>query len=232
MDRWKANNGSGRETANGEKCPNGDERGFDVDDDEDASSPARELEIVRRLGAGSYAVVYHVREVLSRRPARNRPASDDGCGILGVGGQNDDSDDGHGEDSGYGSSGGVHVAIAGEMREYGRDFAVKVLSKANLDDEALQAQMVEVSLLFNISLLFFSFFLSPISFRFIRVFSICSLFLFLGEHRRIFLFGISGGNARSVECSRSYRCPPRFSIISSFLASFSPFLKLLSHSLF
>ena len=86
---------------------------------DDEPEPALEFEVVKRLGSGSYAVVYQVREVLERRDL-----SDDGC----FGGRMDGPD---GEQS-------------TEKRVYGGEFAVKCLSKANLDEEALEAQMVEV----------------------------------------------------------------------------------------
>ncbi|TFK75350.1 kinase-like protein [Pluteus cervinus] len=82
---------------------------------------AKEFEVVRRLGTGSYAVVYLVAEVLSRPPP-----SEDG-----------------------------HMSTIGSMEDlksprlpttYGREFAVKCLSKANLDQEALAAQMSEVTI--------------------------------------------------------------------------------------
>lgn len=92
--------------------------------DTNCDPPAQEFEVVRRLGTGSYAVVYLVREVLSRPPS-----SDDG-----------------------------HMSIMGSMELdgkptrhpqtiYGREFAIKLLSKANLDEEELEAQMSEVCFL-------------------------------------------------------------------------------------
>lgn len=88
-----------------------------VDDDE----PAKEFEVVRKLGSGSYAVVYLVREVLSRPQP-----SDDGHAIT-IGRM--DLDDG---------------SPGNQSTEYGREYAIKVLSKANLDEEALEAQLFEV----------------------------------------------------------------------------------------
>lgn len=100
--------------------------------------PAPELEIVRRLGTGSYAIVYLAREVLKRPSNMIRPSSsssryeaDDGFVI----GQMDDD----GENNGYNNS---HIRSGAFV--YGREFAVKCLSKANLDEEALSAQMAEV----------------------------------------------------------------------------------------
>ncbi|KAG7090889.1 hypothetical protein E1B28_009969 [Marasmius oreades] len=84
-------------------------------------TPAREFEVVRRLGAGSYAVVYLVVEVLFR------PPSEEG-GMSVVGG----------------------LEMEGKPRpapiQYGREYAIKCLSKANLDEDALAAQMSEVTI--------------------------------------------------------------------------------------
>lgn len=97
--------------------------------------PAKEFEVVRKLGTGSYAVVYLVREVLTRRPpllASPTFSSEDGHGVAAVG-KMDMSDHGHHrQDSEV------------EDRVYGREYAIKVLSKANLDEEALEAQLFEV----------------------------------------------------------------------------------------
>ncbi|EIW63030.1 kinase-like protein [Trametes versicolor FP-101664 SS1] len=90
-----------------------------VDDDE----PAKEFEVVRKLGSGSYAVVYLVREVLSRPQP-----SDDGHAIT-IGRM--DLDDG---------------SPGNQSTEYGREYAIKVLSKANLDEEALEAQLFEATI--------------------------------------------------------------------------------------
>ncbi|PPQ74500.1 hypothetical protein CVT26_007961 [Gymnopilus dilepis] len=79
--------------------------------------PAQELEVIKRLGAGSYAVVYLVREVLSRSPP---------------------SEDGHMSTIGLMDFDNKPATV------YGREYAVKCLSKANLDDEALAVQMSEV----------------------------------------------------------------------------------------
>jgi hypothetical protein len=86
-----------------------------VDDEE----PAQEFEVIRQLGTGSYAVVYEVREVLSRPPP---------------------SDEGH-----MSLMGPMELEDQRSSFEYGRHYAIKCLSKANLDKEALAAQMSEVS---------------------------------------------------------------------------------------
>ncbi|KAK7472942.1 hypothetical protein VKT23_001047 [Stygiomarasmius scandens] len=87
----------------------------------DYQVPAKEFEVKKRLGAGSYAVVYLVSEVLYRPPP-----SDDGHPSA-VGSLELDPDD--------------KPSIV-----YGREYAVKCLSKANLDEEALAAQMTEVTI--------------------------------------------------------------------------------------
>ncbi|KAI0655911.1 kinase-like protein [Cubamyces menziesii] len=89
----------------------------------DHDEPAKEFEVVRKLGSGSYAVVYLVREVLSRPQA-----SDDGHAIT-IGRM--DLDDG---------------SPGNQSTEYGREYAIKVLSKANLDEEALTAQLFEATI--------------------------------------------------------------------------------------
>ena len=87
----------------------------------DSEAPAQEFEVDSRLGTGSYAVVYLVREVLSR------PVS---------------STDGHISIEGM----ELDDKLTGRPSiEYGRDFAIKCLSKANLDGEALAAQKAEVT---------------------------------------------------------------------------------------
>ncbi|KAJ7647525.1 kinase-like domain-containing protein [Roridomyces roridus] len=85
--------------------------------------PAREFEVVRRLGAGSYAVVYQVMEVLERATP---------------------SEDGHSSLLGHMDLEGRHTRSPSTT--YGREYAIKCLSKANLDDEALTAQMDEVTI--------------------------------------------------------------------------------------
>lgn len=87
----------------------------------DHDEPAKEFEVVRKLGTGSYAVVYLVREVLSR----SLPSDDGHVAAIG----RMDLDDG---------------SPGNQSTEYGREYAVKVLSKANLDDDALTAQLFEV----------------------------------------------------------------------------------------
>lgn len=90
---------------------------------DDINAPAKEFEVVRRLGTGSYAVVYLVQEVLSRPPP---------------------SDDGHGSIMGSMELDGRSSRHSQTV--YGREYAIKLLSKANLDEEALAAQMSEVTI--------------------------------------------------------------------------------------
>jgi hypothetical protein len=83
---------------------------------------APEFEVVSKLGTGSYAVVYLVREVLSRSP----PSEDDHV---------------------Y-PGGRLELDDTSSMRaptEYGREYAIKLLSKADLDEEDLYAQLTEVT---------------------------------------------------------------------------------------
>ncbi len=104
----------------------------ELDDIDQQQQLAQEFEVVRRLGSGSYAVVYLVKEVLSRSP----PSSEDG-----------------------------HMSTIGSMEfdghvprrpgtVYGREYAIKCLSKANLDEEALDAQLTEVRSLAYLCFLF------------------------------------------------------------------------------
>ena len=89
----------------------------------DHQDPAQEFEVVGKLGTGSYAIVYLVREVLSRSPP---------------------SEDGH-----MYASGPLELDDTASLRpptEYGRDYAIKLLSKVNLDEEELLAQLAEVCL--------------------------------------------------------------------------------------
>lgn len=86
------------------------------------TEPAREFEVVRKLGTGSYAVVYLVREVLYRSPP-----SEDGDMSMEMGSMELDD-----------------RSSRRSTTEYGREYALKCLSKANLDEEALAAQLSEV----------------------------------------------------------------------------------------
>lgn len=84
--------------------------------------PAQEFEVIKQLGTGSYAVVYLVQEVLSRPPA---------------------SEDGHMSTIGLMELDNHPVSSPPHVT-YGRKYAIKCLSKANLDEEALAIQMSEV----------------------------------------------------------------------------------------
>ena len=87
--------------------------------DDDLNAPSIKFEVVKALGTGSYAVVYQVRQILSGYP----PTTEDLSPISAV-----DFD-------------GISCpAPVG----YGREYALKCLSKADLDKDALSAQMFEV----------------------------------------------------------------------------------------
>lgn len=85
----------------------------------DYQEPAQEFQVKRRLGHGSYAVVYLVQEVLYRPQP---------------------SEDGHTSIVGMLELDNVKATDA----VFGREYAIKCLSKANLDGEDLAAQMSEV----------------------------------------------------------------------------------------
>lgn len=85
--------------------------------------PAKWLEVVRKLGSGSYAVVYLVREVLSSPPF---PQDDDDTQLAFV----------------------DNLELDVPPRDpvvFGREFAIKCLSKANLNRDALEAQLFEAT---------------------------------------------------------------------------------------
>jgi serine/threonine protein kinase len=88
--------------------------------DDDLKAPSIKFEVVKALGTGSYAVVYQVRQILSGYP----PATEDLSPISAV-----DFDD---------------IPSFPAPVRYGREYALKCLSKADLDKDALSAQMFEV----------------------------------------------------------------------------------------
>ncbi|KAI5117226.1 hypothetical protein M0805_001584 [Coniferiporia weirii] len=167
--------------------------GLPSDEDEDQGGkkePAGEFEVVRRLGAGSYAIVYLVREVLDRPGPGILDALDGGSSgdrSPAIGNGNCSADDfdldefesGMWDDDdcfGAGSDGAFYandvdetgldldesrwregaVRGRGSRRNrkersrkrvyYGREYAVKVLSKVGMDEEALEAQLVEANI--------------------------------------------------------------------------------------
>jgi len=85
--------------------------------------PAQEFEVIKQLGSGSYAVVYLVQEVLFRPP----PSEDGHMSTIGL--MELDTNK---------SPSAPHIV-------YGREYAIKCLSKANLDEDALALQMDEVN---------------------------------------------------------------------------------------
>lgn len=118
--------------------------------------PADELEVVRRLGAGSYAVVYLVREVLSQPlPGILDDLDKESCyssdDKMAMGDFDFDFYEQGAWDAGLqldtlGSDGDKKSRSSSKEKSvyYGREYAVKVLSKAGMDEEALEAQLVEV----------------------------------------------------------------------------------------
>lgn len=106
-------------------------------------APAVEVEVVC-LGVGRYAVVYFVRELLSRYPADGDGECSDEKG------KDEESNNWSTMDRGDGrlrvktDCARAKTSVWGEKREYGRVHTVKCLRKSNLDEEALEAQMVEV----------------------------------------------------------------------------------------
>ena len=82
---------------------------------------AREFEVIKQLGTGSYAIVYLVQEVLSR-PVH--------------------SEDGHMSTIGLMELDTTIKPV--QHTVYGREYAIKCLSKADLDQDALAVQMSEV----------------------------------------------------------------------------------------
>ena len=88
--------------------------------DDDLDAPSIKFEVVKALGTGSYAVVYQVRQILSGYP----PVAEDFSPISAV-----DFDD---------------IPSCPAPVKYGREYALKCLSKADLDKDALSAQMFEV----------------------------------------------------------------------------------------
>ena len=87
------------------------------------SEPAREFEVIKQLGTGSYAVVYLVQEVLSR-PVHSEDGHMSTIGLMEL----------------NKSSSTIQHTV------YGREYAIKCLSKADLDQDALAVQMSEVNL--------------------------------------------------------------------------------------
>lgn len=88
---------------------------------DDLNAPSIKFEVVKALGTGSYAVVYQVRQILSGYP----PQTEDLSPISAV-----NFDD-------------IPSSAPNPVR-YGREYALKCLSKADLDKDALSAQMFEV----------------------------------------------------------------------------------------
>lgn len=108
---------------------------------DEKNKPAKSFEVVRKLGTGSYAVVYLVREILSSPPHRSShlPLSSSTTDDEGM------FEFDYASSSTSRSSTTSPTTSATSATVYGREFAIKCLSKANLDDDALAAQLLEVS---------------------------------------------------------------------------------------
>lgn len=85
--------------------------------------PNAKFEVIRKLGTGSYAVVFLVREVFD----------EDGLSSRGNSLENLAFDD-------------PELNSAPSPKRYGREFAIKCLSKANLSPQELQVQMLEATI--------------------------------------------------------------------------------------
>jgi len=105
---------------------------------------AREFEVIKQLGTGSYAVVYLVQEVLSR-PVHSEDGHMSTIGLMELDNITNKP-----------SNSTVQHTV------YGREYAIKCLSKADLDQDALAVQMSEVKTLspspFNLLFFFITFF--------------------------------------------------------------------------
>lgn len=117
--------------------------------------PAPEFEVVRRLGAGSYAVVYLVREVLDHPPAGILDGLyESTCPVSSGEIDNDNSSFNWDSEEELGGAlydddlrarrKGDKNSNQGKKVYYGKEYAVKVLSKAGMNNEELEAQLVEV----------------------------------------------------------------------------------------
>ena len=83
--------------------------------------PANEFQVIKQLGTGSYAVVYQVQEVLSR----HGPFDDSHVSTIGITEFDNES-------------------APRTQTVYGRKYAFKCISKANLNENALAVQLSEV----------------------------------------------------------------------------------------
>ncbi|GJJ06372.1 hypothetical protein Clacol_000563 [Clathrus columnatus] len=89
-----------------------------------SNPPAERFEVVRKLGSGSYAVVYLVREILSTARSQSRSEEPPLVGDLDF---------------------ELDFPTPSKV-SYGREFAIKCLSKANLEPESLEAQLFEATI--------------------------------------------------------------------------------------
>lgn len=98
----------------------------DSSQDDAISDDGIQFEIVRQLGYGSYAIVYLVKEVLYE------PDHEDDDHLI----QHDEDDDGS----------QVSIGARRGKTVYGREFALKCLSKKNLTDDQIAVQKFEATL--------------------------------------------------------------------------------------
>ena len=103
------------------------------DEDED-----EQFQVIKELGKGSYAVVYLVHQVPR---GASGPCSASSRGWSNTDGSEDGQILGHMDSE-------EPLVKPHPPKTYGRKFAIKCLSKANLDKEELDVQMAEVSFLF------------------------------------------------------------------------------------
>jgi predicted nucleic acid-binding Zn-ribbon protein len=103
------------------------------DEDED-----EQFQVIKELGKGSYAIVYLVHQVFFT-PCR-------GVSVPGVAASRDRSDPESNEDCQILGHMDSDVKSHQPQKTYGRKFAIKCLSKANLDREELDIQLAEVGL--------------------------------------------------------------------------------------
>ncbi|KAH7108206.1 Pkinase-domain-containing protein [Auriculariales sp. MPI-PUGE-AT-0066] len=116
----------------------------------DHDQPAHCFEVVRKLGTGSYAVVYLVRERLDTLPDSDDDCSDD----LDM--SSEELPTGRLELDSAPSSSSLSYSSSQQRRQqhhhhrheprYGREFAIKCLSKGNLGQDALAAQRDEATI--------------------------------------------------------------------------------------
>lgn len=109
----------------------------------DEAEPSPTFQVVRKLGTGSYAVVYLVREVIS--PPSSPPSSPSDSSKQDEGVFEFDSSSSSSSPPSPRSPTLLPRKRPPQLAT-GREFAIKCLSKANLDADALRAQLLEATL--------------------------------------------------------------------------------------